>query len=265
MLMKGKKGIVFGVANQRSIAWGIAKELLDAGADVAFAFLGERTKPVLQKLVADYADRDCKFYECDASDEAQLQSIKEQYEQDYGQCDFLVHSIAYADKDCLGGKFFDVTKESFLRSIDISAYSLVAMCRIFYPLMKPGSTILALSFLGAVRVIQNYNTMGVSKAALEACLRYMANDLGPVGIRVNAISAGPVNTLAARGISKFTDMLKVHRNIAPMRDNTTNSQVGKSALYLLSDMSQGVTGEIHYVDGGFAMVALGNFEGYNLQ
>lgn len=260
--MKGKKGIIFGVANNRSIAWGIAKKLLDKGADVAFSYMGgDRIRANLEKLLVDYPG--CKLYECDASDEDQINSVAELYKNEVGQCDFLVHAVAFADKAYLDGPFLPTPKSVFLQAMDISAYSLVSMTRAFEPLMVKGSSVLALTYLGSEKVVQNYNVMGVAKAALESCVRYLAYDLGPKGIRVNAISAGPVNTLAARGISDFTDLLKIHRQMAPLRENTIPEHVGGAGYFLLSDLSFGVTSEIMYVDGGYNTIAVGPIEAYN--
>jgi len=259
--VKGKKGIIFGVANNRSIAWGIARKLLDMGADVAFSYMGERVRGNLEKLLVDYPG--CKMYDCDVGDEAQVQSVADQYKADVGQCDFLVHAVAFADKSYLDGPFLPTPKDVFLQAMDISAYSLVSMTRAFEPMMVPGSSVLALTYLGSEKVVQNYNVMGVAKAALEASVRYLAYDLGPKGIRVNAISAGPVNTLAARGISDFTDLLKIHRRVAPLRENTTPEHAGGAGYFLLSDLSNGVTAEIMYVDGGYNTVAVGPIDSYN--
>jgi enoyl-[acyl-carrier protein] reductase I len=261
--MQGKKGIIFGVANNRSIAWGIAKKMLDSGAEVAFSYYGERLRGNLEKLLVDYPG--CRLYECDASDESQLQKVAEQYKAEIGQCDFLVHAIAFANKDYLQGDFYKTPKDVFLQTMDISAYSLVAMTRIFKPLMVPGSSVLTLTYLGATAVVHNYNVMGVAKAALESCVRYLAADLGKEGIRVNAISAGPVNTLAARGINDFTGLLKIHRQIAPLQMNTIPEHAGGAAYYLLSDLSAGVTGEIMFVDGGYNIMAVGSMEAYHLE
>lgn len=262
-MMKGKKGIVFGVANQRSIAWGIAQKLLENGAEVAFSYFGDRLKGSLEKLLVDYPSS--KMYSCDAGDESQIQLVADQFKADYGSCDFVVHSIAFANKEYLEGDFIRTPKEVFLQAMDISAYTLVSISRAFQPMLNKGASILALTYLGSEKVVQNYNVMGVAKACLEASTRYLANDLGPHGIRVNAISAGPVNTLAARGISDFTNLLRIHRRVAPLRDNTTIEDVGGAGLFLLSDLSKGITGEIMYVDGGYNVVAVGNLEAYNLQ
>lgn len=262
MIMKGKKGIVFGVANQRSIAWGIAQQLMDNGAEVAFSYYGDRIKQTLDKLLADKPD--AKLYDCDASDDAQIDKVAEQFKADFGSCDFIVHSIAFADKSYLEGEFLPTPKQVFLQAMDISAYTLVSITRAFSPILNQGASVVALTYLGSEKVVQNYNVMGVAKAALEACVRYLASDLGPKGIRVNAISAGPVNTLAARGISDLTLLLKIHRRVAPLRENTTPEHVGGAGLFLLSDLAMGVTGEIMYVDGGYNTIAVGPLEAYNL-
>jgi len=261
MSMKGKKGIIFGVANDRSIAWGIAKKLLEEGAEVAFSYNGERLKRNLDKLLQNYPSS--KLYDCDVSAEENISKVAEQYKAEVGQCDFLVHAIGFADKSYLEGAFLPTPKDVFLQAMDISAYSLVSLTRAFRPLMTKGSSVLALTYLGSEKVVQNYNVMGVAKAALEAIVRYLAYDLGPEGIRVNAISAGPVNTLAARGISDFTDLLKIHRKIAPLRENTTPEHVGGAAYFLLSDLSFGVTSEIMYVDGGYNTVTVGPISAYD--
>jgi enoyl-[acyl-carrier protein] reductase I len=259
--MKGKKGIVFGVANNRSIAWGIAKKLLDSGAEVAFSYLGDKLRSNLEKLLVDYPG--CKLYPCDVGDESQIQQVADQYKAEVGQCDFLVHAVAFADKTYLEGPFLPTPKDVFLKALDISAYSFVSMTRAVQPMMVAGSSALTLTYLGSEKVVQNYNVMGVAKAALEACVRYLAYDLGPQGIRVNAISAGPVNTLAARGISEFTDLLKIHRKVAPLRENTTPEHAGGAGYFLLSDLSCGVTGEVMYVDGGYNTIAVGPIDAYN--
>jgi len=261
MSMKGKKGIIFGVANDRSIAWGIAKKLMEEGAEVVFSYNGERLKRNLEKLLQNY--QSSKLYDCDVSTEENILKVAEQYKAEVGQCDFLVHAIGFADKSYLEGAFLPTPKDVFLQAMDISAYSLVSLTRAFKPLMTKGSAVLALTYLGSEKVVQNYNVMGVAKAALEAIVRYLAYDLGPEGIRVNAISAGPVNTLAARGISDFTDLLKIHRKIAPLRENTTPEHVGGAAYFLLSDLSFGVTSEIMYVDGGYNTVTVGPISAYD--
>jgi enoyl-[acyl-carrier protein] reductase I len=262
MIMKGKKGIIFGVANQRSIAWGIAQKLMEQGAEVAFSYMGDRLKGNLDKLLADKPGT--KMYDCDCADESQIQRVADQYQADFGTCDFVVHAIAFADKSYLEGDFLPTPKHVFLQAMDVSAYTLVSITRSFRPFMNVGCSVLALTYLGSEKVVQNYNVMGVAKAALEACVRYLASDLGPHGIRVNAISAGPVNTLAARGISDFTNLLKIHRIVAPLRENTTPDHAGGAGLFLLSDLACGVTGEIMYVDGGYNTIAVGPLAAYDL-
>lgn len=261
-MMQGKKGIICGIANQRSIAWGIAKQLLENGAEVAFSYFGDRLKASLEKLLIDYPN--AKMYPCDASNEAEIQTVVEAYQKDFGECDFLVHSIAFANKQYLDGPFLPTPRDVFLQAMDVSAYTLVSLTRAFKPLMTKEASVVALTYLGSEKVVTNYNVMGVAKAALEASVRYLANDLGPEGIRVNAISAGPVNTLAARGISDFTYLLRIHRKAAPLRKNTTIDQVGGTGLFLLSSLSNGITGEIMYVDGGYNTLGVGPIEAYNL-
>jgi enoyl-[acyl-carrier protein] reductase I len=260
--MKGKKGIIFGVANDRSIAWGIAKKLMDDGAEVAFSYNGERLKRNLDKLLQEHPE--CKLYDCDVSSEENILKVAGQYKADVGQCDFLVHAIGFADKSYLEeGKFLPTPKDVFLQAMDISAYSFISLTRAFKPAMVKGCSVLALTYLGSEKVVQNYNVMGVAKAALESSVRYLAYELGSEGIRVNAISAGPVNTLAARGISDFTDLVKIHRKIAPLRENTTLEHIGGAAYFLLSDLSCGVTSEIMYVDGGYNTVTVGPISAYD--
>ena len=261
MSMKGKKGIIFGVANDRSIAWGIAKKLLDDGAEVAFSYNGERLKRNLDKILQNHPG--CKLYDCDVSNEENVLKVAEQYKAEVGQCDFLVHAIGFANKDYLKGAFLPTPKDVFLQAMDVSAYSLVSLTRAFKPSMAKGCSILALTYLGSEKVVQNYNVMGVAKAALEAIVRYLAYDLGKDGIRVNAISAGPVTTLAARGISDFTDLVKIHRKIAPLHETTTLEHIGGAAYFLLSELSSGVTSEIMYVDGGYNTVAVGPMAAYD--
>jgi len=261
MSMKGKKGIIFGVANDHSIAWGIAKKLLEEGAEVAFSYNGERLKRNLDKILQNHPG--CKLYDCDVSVEENVLKVAEQYKAEVGQCDFLVHAIGFANKDYLKGAFLPTPKDVFLQAMDVSAYSLVSLTRAFKPSMAKGCSILALTYLGSEKVVQNYNVMGVAKAALEAIVRYLAYDLGKDGIRVNAISAGPVTTLAARGISDFTDLVKIHRKIAPLHETTTLEHIGGAAYFLLSELSSGVTSEIMYVDGGYNTVAVGPMAAYD--
>ena len=250
MIMKGKKGVIIGVANNRSIAYGIAKSCIEQGAEVSFTYINDRfakkIKPLADKLGVD------KLYKLDASNYEDLQKLKIDLEKDFGKIDFIVHSIAYADKECLSEKFINTPKDAFLQSLDISAYSLVEITRELLPLLNENSSILALSYLGGV----NYNLMGISKAALEACVRYLSVDLGDANIRINAISAGPIKTLAAAGISDFKFILDWNKYNSPLQKNVSIEDVGNSGMYLLSDLSKSVTGEIHYVDGGYNIMGM---------
>ena len=261
MFMKGKKGVILGVANQRSIAWGIAQSLMDNGAEVAFTYLNERMKPGLEKLTADIEG--VKTYECDAASDESINSCFQQIGEDMGKIDFVVHSIAFSKKEELGQPFVDTSRDGFALAGDISAYSLIAISKAALPVLNEGASIVALTYLGSEKIVTNYNVMGVAKAALEASVRYLANDLGPKGIRVNAISAGPVKTLAARGISDFSKLLKIHEKTAPLRHNTTIEEVGDAAMFLCSSLSRGMAGEIMYVDGGYNQIAVGPLEIYN--
>ena len=261
MFMKGKKGVILGVANQRSIAWGIAQSLLDQGAEVAFTYLNDRMKPGLDKLTKDIEG--VNVYECDVTKQETIDATFAGIEKDMGKIDFVVHSLAFANKEELDGAFVNTSREGFSLACDISAYSLVSITKAALPILNDGASIVALSYLGAERIVVNYNVMGVAKAALEASVRYLANDLGPKGIRVNAISAGPVKTLAAKGISSFGRLLKIHEKTAPLRHNTTIDEVGDAGMFLCSSLSRGMTGEIMYVDGGYNQIAVGPIDAYN--
>ena len=263
MLMKGKKGVVLGVANQRSIAWGITQSLLSHGAEVALTVLNEKNKQTVEKLTAEYDN--VPIFECDVTKPETIESTFNGLKETYGEIDFVVHCLAFADKSDLDGGFVNTTEAGFNLANSISAYSLVSISRAAAPLMTNGGSIIALTYLGSERIVTNYNVMGVAKAALEANVRYLANDLGKDGIRVNAISAGPIKTLAARGISNFSRMLKIHEKVAPLRRITTQEEVGDVAMFLCSDLSRGISAEIMYVDGGFNAVGLGPIEAYNLE
>ncbi len=249
MVMKGKKGLIIGVANNKSIAYGILKAVREQGADVALTFLNEQ----LEKRVRPIAeDLECKYvYKLDVSDEGDMNSIASKIEKDFGKIDFIVHAVAFAPREALDGRFVDTTKEAFNIAMEISVFSLVEVTQKLLPVLSDNSSILTLSYLGGVRNIPHYNVMGVAKAALESSVRYLAEDLGGQGIRVNAISAGPIKTLAASGIGDFRTILKWNEANSPLRNNVTIYQVGNSAMYLLSDLSSGVTGEVHYVDCGY--------------
>lgn len=253
-LMVGKKGLIMGVANDHSLAWGIAKTLASQGASLAFTYQGE----VLKKRVAPLAEsvKSTILLECDVTDEEKLAETFQALKTQWGTLDFLVHAIAFSDKEELKGKYVDTTRANFLNTLDISCYSFTAVARHATPLMPQGGSLLTLSYYGAEKVMPHYNVMGVAKAALEASVRYLAADLGGDNIRVNAISAGPVKTLAASGIGDFRYILKWNQYNAPLRRNTTLEDVGGAGLYLLSNLSSGVTGEIHHVDSGYHVVGM---------
>lgn len=258
MLMKGKKGIIFGVSNKMGLAYGVAKALHDAGAEIAFTYAGEvmesRVKPIAEEMNSKLV------ISCDVSDESQIEASFKAYEQKYGQCDFVLHAVAFANREDLMGDFYKTTKSGWDLAMGVSAYSLIPMARHAKPLMTEGGSILALSYLGGAKVVPHYNIMGVAKAALECTVRYLAADLGSSGIRVNALSAGPVKTLAAKGISGFNILHRINEMRAPLKRNVSLEDVGKSGLYLLSDLSSGVTAETHYVDCGMNEVAISKEE-----
>ncbi len=253
-LMTGKRGLVMGVANDRSIAWGIAAALSAQGAELAFTYQGE----ALERRVRPLADSlgSTLVVPCDVADDASIDQAFSAVEETWGGLDFLVHAIAYSDKDELKGKYLNTSRDNFVRSLDISCYSFTAVAQRAVPLMKEGGSLLTLTYYGAERVMPHYNVMGVAKAALEASVRYLAADLGDAGIRVNAISAGPIKTLAASGIGDFRYILKWNEYNSPLRRNVDIAQVGGAGLYLLSDLSAGVTGEVHHVDSGYNVVGM---------
>ncbi|MDE1902030.1 MAG: enoyl-ACP reductase FabI [Alphaproteobacteria bacterium] len=252
--MAGKRGLIMGVANDRSIAWGIASVCAAHGAKLAFTYQGEalqkRVQPLAESVNADL------ILPCDVTDEASMDALFEAIKEKWGGIDFLVHAIAFSDKNELDGLYADTTRANFLRTMDISCYSFTSLARRCIPLMPQGGSLLTLSYLGAERVMPHYNVMGVAKAALEASVRYLAVDLGGNGIRVNAISAGPIKTLAASGIGDFRYILKWNEINAPLKRNVTTTEVGHSALFLLSDMGTGVTGEVMHVDAGYHTVGM---------
>jgi enoyl-[acyl-carrier protein] reductase I len=253
-LMAGKQGLIMGVANERSIAWGIAKTLHDHGAHLAFTYqgeaLGKRVRPLALSLDSDVV------LEADVASSESLDAVFAALSQHWGWLDFVVHAIAFSDKDELKGKYIETTRANFLRTLEISCFSFTDVCRRAAPLMTAGGSLLTLTYSGAERVMPHYNVMGVAKAALEASVRYLAVDLGGDNIRVNAISAGPINTLAARGIGDFNYILKWNRLNAPLKRNVTIEDVGGAGLYLLSDLSAGVSGEVHHVDCGYHVVGM---------
>ncbi len=253
-LMAGKRGLVMGVANDRSIAWGIAKAVAAHGGELAFTYQGEALEKRVRPLAESVGSK--HVLPCDVVDTASLDSVFKTLAANWGRLDFVVHAIAFSDKDELKGKYVDTTRENFLRTMDISCYSFTDVCRRAAPLMTEGGSLLTLTYLGAERVTPHYNVMGVAKAALEASVRYLAVDLGGQRVRVNAISAGPINTLAARGIGDFNYILRWNELNSPLRRNVALNEVGGSGLYLLSDLGSGVTGEVHHVDCGYHVVGM---------
>ncbi|WCT77307.1 enoyl-ACP reductase FabI [Novosphingobium humi] len=253
-LMQGKRGLIMGLANDKSLAWGIARKLHEHGAELAFSYQGEALKkrvgPLAESLGSDFLI-DCDVSDMDALDAA-FDALKTRWE----TIDFIVHAIGYSDKTQLRGRYYDTTLDNFLMTMNISAYSLVAVTKRAQAMMPNGGSILTLSYYGAEKVVPHYNVMGVAKAALETSVKYLANDCGPAGIRVNAISAGPIKTLAASGIGDFRYILKWNELNSPLRRNVTIEDVGGAGLYLLSDLAGGVTGEIHHVDAGYNVVGM---------
>ncbi len=255
-LMANKRGLVMGVANDHSIAWGIASALHGQGAELAFSYqgeaLGRRVRPLAQSLGTS------RLLPCDVEDLSSVDAMFERLAADWGSLDFVVHCIAYSAKNELKGRYADTTRENFARTMLISAFSFTEITKRAMPLMRPGGSLLTLTFGGATRVVPNYNVMGVAKAALEAGVRYLAADYGPTGIRVNAISAGPIRTLAGAGIADARAMYNFQRDHAPLKRAVTIADVGGAAVYLLSDLAKGVTGEIHYVDAGYNTISIPN-------
>jgi enoyl-[acyl-carrier protein] reductase I len=255
-LMAGKRGLVMGVANDRSIAWGIARAVAAQGGEVALTYQGEALEKRVRPLAESIGGR--HVLPCDVTDDDSVDAAFAALERDWGGMDFLVHAIGFADKQFLRGRYLDTPRDAFLQALDISCYSFVSVSRRAVPLMRPGGSLLTMSYLGAERVTPHYNVMGVAKAALEASVRYLAADLGGACIRVNAISAGPIKTLAASGIGDFRYILKWNQLNAPLRRNVTIEDVGGAGLYLLSDLGAGVTGEVHHVDCGYHIVGMKN-------
>ncbi len=253
-LMQGKRGLIMGLANDKSLAWGIAKKLREHGAELAFSYQGEalekRVRPLAASLDSDF------LIECDVSDMAALDASFDQLKTRWPTIDFVVHAIGYSDKNQLRGRYYDTTLDNFVMTMNISAYSLVAVTKRAVEMMPDGGSILTLTYYGAEKVVPHYNVMGVAKAALEASVKYLANDCGPQNVRVNAISAGPIKTLAASGIGDFRYILKWNELNAPLRRNVTIEDVGGSALYFLSDLASGVTGEVHHVDAGYHSIGM---------
>lgn len=254
-LLSGMRGIVTGVANDQSIAWGCAKMCADQGASLAFSYLGEAQEKRVRALIEQIPGALC--IPCNVAQDEEIDSFFDTIKSEWGSLDFLIHSVAFADREDLNGRFVDTSRNGFAMALDISAYSLVALAKGAEDLFpEPGGSIVAMSYYGAEKVIPNYNVMGVAKAALEASARYLANDLGPNNIRVNCVSAGPIRTLSSAAIPGFRNMLRVNEAVSPLRRNTTQEEVAKTTLYLLSHLSSGVTGEVVHVDSGYNLLGM---------
>ena len=254
-MLKENNGIILGVANNRSIAWASALALHKAGARLAFAYQGERLKENVESLTAE-AMPSSLLLSCDVTKQDEVDETFRKLGEEFGRLDFLVHSIAYAPREAMIGTYLDTSRDAFLTALEISSYSLAQLARAAAPLMTDGGSIVSMTYYGAEKVVAGYNVMGVAKAALEASTRYLAYDLGPQNIRVNAISAGPIQTLAARGVADFTTMLKHHAERAPLKRNVEAREVGNTAVFLCSDMSSGITGEVIYVDCGYNIMGI---------
>ncbi len=252
--LKGKKALIFGVANKRSIAYGIATQLKKAGCQLAFTYAGEALKKRVEPISRELEGKFC--IQCDVTKDEDIKNVAKTVEKEWGRFDFLVHSVAFAPQEELKNKFIETTREGFKTALDISAYSLVALTRELTPFMNDGGSIITMTYHGSTKVIKNYNVMGVAKAALECSVRYLAVDLGERGIRINAISAGPIKTLAAAGVAGFRDILHVIEEKSPLHRNVTIEDVGNTAVFLLSDMAKGITGEVVYVDSGYNILGM---------
>ena len=253
-MIKGKKGIVIGIANDHSIAWGIAKQLHASGAQLAITYqnntLLKRVKPLADKVNSDI------LVECDVNNEDHLQNTFTQIKKGFGEIDFIIHAVAYSDKNELNGRYVDTSKDNFINSLSISCYSFTRIAKIFQPILNPGGSLVTLSFHGASKVMPNYNVMGVAKAALETSVKYLSVDLGDQNVRVNAISAGPMRTLAGAAIANARDVFNYTSENSSLKRNVNLDELGNSALYLVSDLSSAITGEIHYVDCGFNIIGM---------
>jgi enoyl-[acyl-carrier protein] reductase I len=254
-MLQNKFGVVFGVANKRSIAWATAQALHEAGARLAFTYQGERLKENVEGLTSETMPGSLVL-PCDVTKQEEVDETFKRLAQEFGRLDFLIHSIAYAPREALEGKYLDTSREAFLTALEISAYSLPQLARAAAPLMTEGGSIVCMTYYGAEKVVSGYNVMGVAKAALETSTRYLANDLGPRNIRVNAISAGPIQTLSARGVSDFTTMMKHHAERAPLHCNVEAREVGNTALFLCSPLASAITGEVIYVDCGYNIMGI---------
>jgi enoyl-[acyl-carrier protein] reductase I len=253
-LLEGKKALIFGIANKNSIAWGIAQAFHEHGCEIGFSYgipqLERRVRPLAEEIGVDFIEK------CDVTNDTEIDEVFAKAKEHFGTIDILVHSVAYAKQEDLKGRFVDASRDGFAMAMDISAYSLVALAQRAVHMMPSGGSIITMTYYGAEKAVPHYNTMGVAKAALEASVRYLASDLGPDGIRVNAISAGPIKTLAAAGIAGFRKMLTYTAERAPLRRNVTQEEVGKTALWMCSDLGSGVTGEVVYVDAGYNILGM---------
>lgn len=253
-LMTGKRGLIMGLANDKSIAWGIAEALHAEGAEIGFTYMGaameKRVLPLAEKIGCDF------IHDCDVGDPDQIAQLVADTQAKWGQIDFIVHAIGFSDKSELRGRYLDTSRDNFKMTLDISAYSFTYVLQQFEPLLAPGASALTLTYYGAEKVMPNYNVMGIAKAALEASVMYLAEDLGQKNVRVNAISAGTIKTLAASGIGDFRKIMNWNAENSPLRRTVSQEEVGKSALYLLSDLASGVTGEIHHVDAGYHVIGM---------
>ena len=257
-MLDGKKALIFGVANDHSIAWGIARALHEHGASVGFSsvesLIDKRVRPLASQLGSTFVEP------CDVQSDEEIRRVFGAWREREGELDILVHALAFARREDLDGRFVDTSRDGWALAMDVSAYSLVALVREARPLLRPGASVMTLTYYGAEKVVQHYNLMGVAKAALEASTRYLAADLGPAGVRINAISAGPVRTLAAQGIAGFKKMYGAFADVTPLRSNITIDDVAGTAVYLASDLSRQVTGEVIYVDGGFNILGVPTVE-----
>ena len=254
MLLEGKKVLIFGVANNKSIAYGIAAQFKAQGARLAFSYVGDalkkRVEPIAEELDGEFT------FQCDVTSDGDIAAAADYVKEQWGDVDIIVHSVAFANREDLKNRYIDTTRDGFKLALDVSAYSLVALCSAFEPLLTPGGSVMTMSYYGAQKVITNYNVMGVAKAALEASVRYLSVDLGEKGVRVNAISAGPIKTLAASGISGFKNIFNHIEERAPLRRNVTTDDVGRTAVYLASDLANGVSGEVIFVDSGYNVLGI---------
>lgn len=256
MLLKGKKGIIVGVANKWSIAWAVAQACIREGAEIGFTYQGERVFKNLDKLIKEEGLKDPFSMPLDVTKDEELAGAGEKIKKEFGEVDFFLHAVAFAKREELGGHFVDTSRDGYHLAQDVSSYSLIALSKAFEPAMKEGSSVVALSYLGSEKIVKNYNVMGVAKAALESTARYLAHDLGEKGIRVNVVSPGPIKTLSAAGIDDFSKMLDHVKNISPLKKNVTADEVADTCVFLFSDLSRAISAELIYVDGGYNQMAM---------